>query len=292
MSKKPKKNAILPLLTPSFDRVKMTSLEMMEDRGYIVEDTEWEIAKDSKILHEVVLKRNVIAKKPGKKKAAKNKEITQTVAPEIKYDEISYNPLYVKYQPKEPSPIRPTVVVVFILPSSEKEGVDENNLRKRALLEVANGSVDRLIAIYFPSSSKKRIASEVGIDVEEFDFQDLEINPYRTSYTDVHTILTKTERDAFCLENGISCSEMRGISHEDIIVRYLGARVRDVIRIDYESVITYALTISSMWLEVRPVPILYTAMEREQGDDSDDEDGIPDAEDGMIQPETDDIVVA
>lgn len=299
--RRPKKNPLLALMTPSFFRVKKTQLEMMIDRGYVVENEEWNALTSLETLKNAVIAANVMG---GKKKASKPTTTpAKTIKHNLKTSDVpssiisTYNPLYVEYRAENPTVLTPPLLVVFVLPQSEKDINASDSLLKRGLLATKTGKISRLVAIYFPTKgNKRRIVPEIGIDGEEFEFSFLEVNPYRTAYNDVHTLMTKTERDAWCLENGYYTAEMSGISSENATVRYLGARAKDVIRVDSENILPFFLSTFISWFEVRNVPVIFSAMESEQdgdvveddGDDGDDDQ--PDGED-LIEHDIDDMIV-
>lgn len=298
--RRPKKNPLLALMTPSFYRVKKTQLEMMIDRGYVVEDEEWDAMTSLETLKDAVIATNVMGakKKTLKPKTIPAKTIKRKInAPDTPPSIVStYNPLYVEYHANHPTVLTPSLIVSFVLPQTDKDIVGTDSLLKRGLLAAKTGKVSRLIAIYFPTKgNKRRIVPEVSIDAEEFEFSFLEVNPYRTAYNDVHTLMTKTERDAWCLENGYYTAEMSGISSENATVRYLGARAKDVIRVDSENILPFFLSTFISWYEVRNVPVIFSAMESEQDGDvvEDDEDGDDDAPEGedLIEHDIDDTIV-
>lgn len=295
-----KKNPLLVLMTQSFYRVKKTQLEMMIDRGYVVDNEEWDAMKSLETLKNAVIAANVMG---GKKKASNPKTTSakttkrKILTPDVPSSIVStYNPLYVEYRADNPTVLTPPLLVVFVLPQSEKDINGSDSLLKRGLLATKTGKVSRLVAIYFPTKgNKRRIVPEVSIDGEEFEFSFLEINPYRTAYNDVHTLMTKTERDAWCLENGYYTAEMSGISSENATVRYLGARAKDVIRVDSENILPFFLSTFISWYEVRNVPIIFSAMESQQDGDvveDDDDDGDDQAEgEDLIEHDIDDMIV-
>jgi len=103
-----------------------------------------------------------------------------------------------------------------------------------------------LIVHSYPSIKNVMIVTEVSLNakvqselddlnfynIEVFLYEQLIINPTKHYLTPKHTLLSKEESKKYLLENRINLKQLAILSINDPVVRYFGAKVGDIFRID------------------------------------------------------------
>lgn len=225
----------------------------MEDRGYAVDDVEWEAVGSTLALRRAT------------------EEFLADPDPDKHALGGGYNPLFRVYKGVDAAASLPRILVWYIYPAP-KEVKSAIKARAHAMVHSDPPRADYLIAVYFTSKSNNPgLLSETLVPFEEFDLDWLEINPYRTSFGDTITRLSTLEAELLCLENGLSAREMSGISKDDAVIRYLGIPLRAIVRVESHHIISMYSDVSVSYHEVRNRPTIYKISGRE--DDEDEEAG-------------------
>jgi DNA-directed RNA polymerase subunit H (RpoH/RPB5) len=122
--------------------------------------------------------------------------------------------------------------------------------------------------------------------VETFEYDFFAINPTLHVKSPKYKIYSDAERENFYSKNKLSSYEMSGISIHNSIVRYYGAKLRDLIYIEREISQTSFLDHFKYWREVRDIPIFFSGRVNEnvEEEENEDDDYVPDNL-NEIQPE-------
>lgn len=130
---------------------------------------------------------------------------------------------------------------------------------------------------------------ELKFNIQVFSYNELAINPTKHFLNPPHLLLSKKQRENFYRSTGLQPREMPGISIHNPIVRYYGARLRDVFRIERPPEFSYYIDRFLFYREVKNIPIIATSvaagMEEAEGEGDVEEEAADEAEEEAIEME-------
>ncbi len=125
------------------------------------------------------------------------------------------------------------------------------------------------------------------INFEIFDYNFFRINPTRHKKSQKTRIYTDQEKQDFYNTNKFESWEMPGDSKHNPVVKYYGAKVKDLMFIERSPILTLVIDKAYYFREVRDIPIVSSGVTAE---DNEDDAGEEIGDGNEIAPDHDEII--